>query len=241
MDLEGHCRHCKNLYGYEFRDVNIWIDDPVHICGPGHHKYRHHPTETVEKVKEIFWNKVPKNKRKYLEDAVLDHLRKDNLLKDEVKRKIKHIDTDSLKLKSDIYEELDEFKLEQINETIKFLSKNTDGYKKVISTLSVCMNLVSKRLVSHRFKISSHPSKEEIKNQATKFMQTWQINVKKNINKYAKNFMIGSRKAGKKGGVTLITCLNDLSTYRKELYKMRDSIDESISFVDEKIKYVEDN
>lgn len=75
--LEEHCRHTKERYGYEFREIHSWMDETVKMKGPNHREDRHDPFKTPEKAKEIFWEQVPSEYRKFIPDAVLDHIRLD--------------------------------------------------------------------------------------------------------------------------------------------------------------------
>ncbi len=76
--LETHSERCNERYGYEFRDIHIWMDETVKIKGPKHREDRHDPFETPEKAEEIFWEQVPEQYRKFIPDAVKDHIRLDN-------------------------------------------------------------------------------------------------------------------------------------------------------------------
>lgn len=69
-----HSEHCKEMYGYEFREVHRWMDKTAKIKGPMHREDRHDPFETPENAEEIFWNQVPDEYRKFINDAVKDHI-----------------------------------------------------------------------------------------------------------------------------------------------------------------------
>jgi len=73
--LNEHCRHTKKRYGYDFRLIHRWMDEPyVLIWGKKHRQYRHDALKTPKQAKAIFFNKIPEEYRINIENAVLDHL-----------------------------------------------------------------------------------------------------------------------------------------------------------------------
>ncbi|KXB07747.1 hypothetical protein AKJ51_00090 [candidate division MSBL1 archaeon SCGC-AAA382A20] len=74
---EEHVRHCEELYEYGFEKVHAWMDGTVKSRGPTHRVDRHDINKTPDKAYEIFKNKVPKQYRKFIKDAVKDHIELD--------------------------------------------------------------------------------------------------------------------------------------------------------------------
>ncbi len=72
-----HCEDSIKRYGYNFKEIHRWMDEPSNIIGKTHRKYRHDPHTTPKKAEQIFWNKVPERYRPYIKDVVLDHIRLD--------------------------------------------------------------------------------------------------------------------------------------------------------------------
>lgn len=74
-DNKEHCNDSFKKYGYDFRAIHKWMDEPSGTeLGPNHRKYRHNPSITPKKVENAFWDKVPEKYREYIKDAVLDHI-----------------------------------------------------------------------------------------------------------------------------------------------------------------------
>ncbi|KXA97603.1 hypothetical protein AKJ40_01160 [candidate division MSBL1 archaeon SCGC-AAA259M10] len=74
---EEHVRHCKNLYGYGFKEIHKWMDGTVRSRGQSHRVDRHNIKKTPDKAYDIFKDKVPRRYRKYIKDAVKDHIELD--------------------------------------------------------------------------------------------------------------------------------------------------------------------
>ncbi|KXB07734.1 hypothetical protein AKJ51_00020 [candidate division MSBL1 archaeon SCGC-AAA382A20] len=73
-----HIEHCKDLYGYGFEKIHKWMDGTVKSRGPSHRVDRHDIDKTPDKAYDIFKDKVPEQYRKYIKDAVKDHIELDN-------------------------------------------------------------------------------------------------------------------------------------------------------------------
>lgn len=76
-DRQIHAKHCKKLYGYGFNEIHAWMDGTVRSKGIKHRMDRHDPYRTPDKAYEIFKNKVPPQYRKFIKDAVKDHIELD--------------------------------------------------------------------------------------------------------------------------------------------------------------------
>ncbi|KXB00681.1 hypothetical protein AKJ40_00850 [candidate division MSBL1 archaeon SCGC-AAA259M10] len=74
---EEHVEHCEELYGHGFEEIHEWMDGTVVSKGRGHREDRHDPGETPDKAYEIFEDKVPGDKKKFIKDAVKDHIELD--------------------------------------------------------------------------------------------------------------------------------------------------------------------
>jgi hypothetical protein len=74
---EEHCADSYRRYGYRFKEIHRWMDEPCTIVGKSHRKFRHDPNSTPKKAEQIFWNEVPSQYRQFIRDVVLDHIRID--------------------------------------------------------------------------------------------------------------------------------------------------------------------
>lgn len=72
--MAEHARHCRKLYGYGFREIHNWMDGTVKSRGRSHRVDRHDISSTPQKAYDIFKDKVPVKYRKYIKDAVKDHI-----------------------------------------------------------------------------------------------------------------------------------------------------------------------
>jgi hypothetical protein len=68
--LEEHCKHSKDRYGVEGRDIHSWMDEPVVKFMGSHRQYRHNK-EAIEAVKDIFGEKYG---RRLAGDIATDHI-----------------------------------------------------------------------------------------------------------------------------------------------------------------------
>jgi hypothetical protein len=80
--LNVHISSCLEKYGYGFKDIHIWMDEPVKVSGANHRKYRHDPRITSQQAEHIFWDKVPEEHRAFIKEAVLDHIILDKKISD---------------------------------------------------------------------------------------------------------------------------------------------------------------
>lgn len=71
---EEHTKHCRELYGYGFEKIHKWMDETSKARGPDHRIDRHNIDKTPEKAYELFKNKVPKEYKEYIKDAVKSHI-----------------------------------------------------------------------------------------------------------------------------------------------------------------------
>jgi hypothetical protein len=67
-------------YGYGFRELFRWMDEPSNVTSYRHRKFRHDPWKTPEEAEKIFWDKVHPNQRQNIKHVVMDHINLDGKL-----------------------------------------------------------------------------------------------------------------------------------------------------------------
>ncbi len=77
-DLNIHMEQSLFYYGYDFKELHQWIDDPSKLYA-GSHRVVRHDIDDIKLVLEIFKDKVPEKYRMFIRDAFLDHLILDRL------------------------------------------------------------------------------------------------------------------------------------------------------------------
>jgi hypothetical protein len=69
-----HCQDCQKELGEEFRWVHLWLDCLKPAMGHGHRKMRHN-RETVEKLRELFGDRVARAAEIHIErDYICRHI-----------------------------------------------------------------------------------------------------------------------------------------------------------------------
>ena len=95
-----HTQQSMKRYGYGFRDLHRWMDEPSNVTGWNHRKFRHDPWKTPDESEKIFWDKVPENQRQNIKHVVMDHINLDADVTYNYNNKKKNI---SLKIKISFY------------------------------------------------------------------------------------------------------------------------------------------
>jgi hypothetical protein len=106
-NLEEHCKHSKDRYGVEGRDIHSWMDEPSIKFTGSHRQYRH-DKEGLESVKDTFGEKYgrsvagniamdhidldKKESNKKLEEKTMAFLQRKSLKIPSIKRKKKKIE-----------------------------------------------------------------------------------------------------------------------------------------------------
>jgi antitoxin component of MazEF toxin-antitoxin module len=72
--VKVHCKRCEEKYGYDFKEINAWMDAPSLIMGGNHQSVRHDVVNTPKKAETMFKNKIPEKYRIFIKDVVLDHI-----------------------------------------------------------------------------------------------------------------------------------------------------------------------
>lgn len=76
-----HCKDSKKKYGYDFKEIHEWMDEPSAIADKEHRYFRHNKYKTPKKAEQLFRDRVPEEYRMYIRNAVLDHIKLDNVKK----------------------------------------------------------------------------------------------------------------------------------------------------------------
>ena len=74
MNKKLHCYSCFQRYGYDFDEIHVWMDEPFIRLGELHRQERHNENTTPYEAKKLFFDIVPEPYRKFIEDAVRDHI-----------------------------------------------------------------------------------------------------------------------------------------------------------------------
>jgi hypothetical protein len=113
-NLEEHCNDTHNRYGYDFRDIHKWMDEPSMISGSKHRIIRHDPFKTPQEAEKIFWDKVPVDQRQNIKHAVVDHIKLD-------------IERTSLKIQNYHWETITNQMTTEFDQFVKWAEGRTDG------------------------------------------------------------------------------------------------------------------
>ena len=117
-----HCESCLKRYGYPFSEIHSWMDEPATINGPKHRMFRHDETETPKMAEELFLDKIPEQYRKYIREAVLDHLIIDTI-ETRIKKRTTTVTTTVSVQKEDTIEDI----VEPPRRKIRFCPRHKNG------------------------------------------------------------------------------------------------------------------